>query len=96
MKKIFVIVISTLVLTGCTRETSPIRLNQVGFATQQEKTATIVMDEPVSVFILNENSDTVWTGVPEVTLPNPISGKPCQIVDFSDLQEPGTYTSNFH
>jgi len=58
----------------------------------QEMTATIVMDEPVSVYILNEKNDTVWTGVPAVTMPNPISGKICQIVDFSALEEPGTYT----
>ena len=92
MKKIFVIVISTLVLIGCTKETSPIRLNQVGFAPNQEKTATIVMDEPVSAFILNEIGDTVWIGVSEDTLQNPISGKTCQIVDFSALETPGAYT----
>ena len=81
------------VLTGCSRQpVSPIRLNQVGFAPNQEKTATIVIDEPVSAFILNENNDTVWKGVSAETMQNPISGKHCQIVDFSDLQEPGTYT----
>lgn len=92
MKKIFVIVISTLVLIGCTKAPSPIRLNQVGFAPNQEKTATIVLDEPVSVCILNADGDTVWTGVPAETKANPISGKTCQLVDFSALTTPGTYT----
>jgi len=74
-------------------DNGPIRLNQVGYSPMQEMTATIVMDEPVKeVFILNEKGDTVWIGVPAVTLPNPISGKTCQIVDFSALDTPGTYT----
>ena len=63
----------------------------------QEMTATIILDEPVAntsthVFITNAHNDTVWTGVPAVSLCNPISGKPCQIVDFSALDTVGTYT----
>ena len=92
MRKIFVIVISTLVLIGCTKQPSLIRLNQVGYAPQQEKTATIVFDEPITVFILNEQGDTVWTGVPFEKKANPISGKSCQIVDFSSLTTPCEYT----
>ena len=73
-------------------DNGPIRLNQVGYAPEQEKTATIVMNEPVSVFILNENGDTVWTGNPSPITHNPLSQKPCQIVDFSALKTPGEYT----
>lgn len=83
--------------TGCKHNASSnIRLNQLGFAPLQEMTATIVLDEPAtdatSVVIVNENGDTVWEGVPAVSLCNPISGKPCQIVDFSALDTVGTYT----
>ena len=83
--------------TGCKHNASSnIRLNQLGFAPLQEMTATIVLDEPAtdatSVVIVNENGDTVWKGVPAVSLCNPISGKPCQIVDFSALDTVGTYT----
>ena len=83
--------------TGCKHNASSnIRLNQLGFAPLQEMTATIVLDEPAtdatSVIIVNQNGDTVWEGVPAVSLCNPISGKPCQIVDFSALDTVGTYT----
>ena len=93
MKKILVIVISTFVLIGCSKETSSIRLNQVGFAPNQEKTATIVTDEPISASILTAQGDTVSITVnlsPLTT--NPISGKSCQIVEFSSLTTPGEYT----
>ena len=93
------------VLSACTHfnpDNGPIRLNQVGFAPNQEKTATIVLDDKspyttrhtpyTNVFILNENGDTVWTGNPSPVTHNPVSGKPCQIVDFSELSEPGEYT----
>ena len=90
------------VLVACSHfnpDNGPIRLNQVGFAPEQEKTATIVLDkltadgrEPAVVFILNADQDTVWTGVPSPVTNNPVSGKPCQLVDFSDLQAPGSYT----
>ena len=85
---------------GCKQSaTSPIRLNQVGFAPQQEKTATIIVDDPkaqgqqpITVFILNENQDTVWHGEASEITNNPVSGKPCRIVDFSDLTDCGNYT----
>ena len=86
------------VLSACTHfnpDNGPIRLNQVGFAPNQEKTATIVLDDKslyTNVFIFNENGDTVWTGNPSPVTHNPVSGKPCQIVDFSELSEPGEYT----
>lgn len=85
---------------ACNRSNSdngPIRLNQIGFSPLQEKTATIVLPatgnpSPVTaVFILNENQDTVWTGTPSPVTHNPVSGKPRQIVDFSDLTEVGEY-----
>ena len=85
-------------------DNGPIRLNQVGFAPDQEKTATIVisnLQSPISnpqiikssnCYILNIAGDTVWRGEASETMLNPISGKPCQIVDFSDLTAPGEYT----
>ena len=77
-------------------DNGPIRLNQVGFAPDQEKTATVVLTDDQSpitnVFILNENNDTVWTGTPSPVTHNPVSGKPCQLVDFSELKACGEYT----
>ena len=73
----------------------PIRMNQVGFAPYQEKTATIDVDSltaaPCEVFVLNADGDTVWSGAASETMPNPVSGKPRQIVDFSDLTTVGEY-----
>ena len=73
------------VLTGCQKQpVSPIRLNQVGFSPKQEKTATVVTDEPILVHILNAKGDTVLTATSQElkAKENPISGKHCQIVDF--------------
>ena len=68
-------------------DNGPIRLNQVGFAPHQEKTATIIVDSlnaaPCEVYIL-QSADTVWRGVASDTKLNPVSGKPCQLVDFSE------------
>ena len=87
------------ILASCSHhnpDNGPIRLNQLGFAPDQEMTATIVLDDPQSpvtdCYILNAAGDTVWTGVPAVTMPNPISGKLCQIIDFSALDQVGDYT----
>ena len=102
MRKSLIFVLCSLLVVGCKQtaeqQTSPIRLNQVGYAPLQEMTATIVLPdstvdaEATSVVITNADNDTVWTGVPAVTLTNPISGKRCQIVNFSALDEEGEYT----
>lgn len=77
-------------------DNGPIRLNQVGFAPHQEKTATIVLSNlqsPISnCYIANIAGDTVWRGQASKTMLNPVSGKPCQMVDFSDLTACGDYT----
>ena len=103
MRKIsvFCILSALAVLSSCTHYTNPdngpIRLNQLGFAPEQEKTATITLsDERLAVsevFVLTENGDTIplSSHLSPVIL-NPISGKPCQLVDFSELREPGVYT----
>jgi len=94
---------------SCQRAVDPqIRLNQVGFAPNQEKTATIDVDSlnavPCEVFILKQpqttsndlkqpqTPDTVWHGFASATMVNPVSGKFRQIIDFSDITEIGEYT----
>ncbi len=90
-------------LSACQRPKEQlIRLNQVGYAPLQEKTATIDVDSlnaaPCEVFIVkcpmtnDQCLDTVWRGVASETMANPVSGKRCQIVDFSALEEVGEYT----
>ena len=81
--------------TGCSHYSpnpSPVRMNQLGFSPQQEKTATIVSEEKVQVCILNEARDTVWRGEASEGQLNPLSCKRCRIVDFSELTVPGNYT----
>ena len=77
-------------------DNGPIRLNQVGFAPHQEKTATIdisnLKSQISNYYILNIAGDTVWRGQASETMLNPVSGKPCQMVDFSDLTACGDYT----
>ena len=97
MKKlVFCLLSFVFCLTGCRHQpTLEIRLNQVGFAPQQEKTATIDVAskdaKPCEVAIVNANGETVWQGQASATILNPVSGKPRQIVDFSDLTEEGDY-----
>ena len=98
MKKLFFFLFGACALMGCKHSlsTPEIRLNQVGFHPQQEKTATIDVCStdaaPSSVLILSEAGDTVWTGIASSTMLNSVSGKPRQLVDFSSLTTPGTYT----
>lgn len=98
MKKIFLFLTCACTLMGCKHSlsSSEIRINQVGFAPEQEKTATIDVcaadAAPCAVAILSESGDTVWTGMASATMLNPVSGKPRQLVDFSTLTTPGTYT----
>ena len=81
-----------ILLAACKQTTtSPIRLNQVGYRPMQEKTATIMLDEPITACILNADGDTVWTAQTDVRLTNPVSGKACRMVDFSALKESGEY-----
>jgi len=86
-----------ILLTGC-KHSAPyqVRVNQVGFAPAQEKTATIdvccAKAEPCDVTILDAEGKAVWSGKASETMLNPVSGKPRQIVDFSELTEVGEYT----
>lgn len=100
MRKSLLFVLCSLLFVACNKnsESNPIRLNQVGYSPLQEMTATVVLPDncmdadATTAVITNENNDTVWTGVPAVTLTNPISGKRCQIINFSALEEEGEYT----
>ena len=97
-KKSLFFVLCALLFMACNRcgNNGPIRMNQVGFAPEQEKTATIDVDSlkaaPCEVVILNAAGDTVWSGMASETMVNPVSGKFRQIVDFSELQETGEYS----
>ncbi len=86
-----------LLLAGCSQAPElQVRLNQVGFRPLQEKTATIDVPSadaaPCEVVIFDADHNTVWSGNASATMLNPVSGKPRQLVNFSDLTAEGTYT----
>ena len=96
MKRTVFYIMCAALWISCQRAVDPqIRLNQVGFAPNQEKTATIDVDSlnaaPCEVTILNAAGDTAWSGLASETMINPVSGKYRQIVDFSALTEVGEY-----
>ena len=97
MKNLYSLLCACALFVGC-KPSAPlqVRINQVGFAPEQEKTATIDVPspdaQPCAVAVIDAAGDTVWQGTASATMLNPVSGKPRQIVDFSSLSLPGTYT----
>ncbi len=98
MKKISVIIPSLLlVATACTKEAAPegqpIAVNQVGYYPQAEKVAVIEKEGQSENYKLTDLSGkTVWEGKAVRQSTSPWSGKVRDIVDFSAVTEPGTYT----
>lgn len=99
MKRFQIVLFSVCtLLAGCKQTASnpEIRINQVGFAPDQEKTATIDVcspdAKPCYVAITNNDSELLWHGVASEKVLNPVSGKPRQIIDFTYFDKPGTYT----
>ena len=99
MKKSTVILAFACILfAGCKQTASnlEVRLNQVGFRPLQEKTSTIIGgisgESRWNVDIVSAQGDVVWQGKASETMLNPVSGKPCCVVDFSDLTTEGEYT----
>ncbi len=99
MKKSTVIITFACILfAGCKQTASnlEVRLNQVGFRPLQEKTSTIIEgksgESRWNVDIVSAQGDVVWQGKASETMLNPVSGKPCCVVDFSDLTTEGEYT----
>ena len=99
MKKSTVIITFACILfAGCKQTASnlEVRLNQVGFRPLQEKTSTIIGgisgESRGNVDIVSAQGDVVWQGKASETMLNPVSGKPCCVVDFSDLTTEGEYT----
>ena len=71
-----------------------IRINQVGFYPNQEKTLTLEQTNKcgkVEIFIAGTDQK-VWEGTELRSAVSPWSGKERRIFDFSEITEPGTYT----
>ena len=81
---------------ACSTPSNPenIRINQVGFYPDQEKTLTLEQDNQCKkVEIYKADTDEkVWEGEALRTATSPWSGKERRVFDFSEITEPGTYT----
>ena len=74
-------------------EGQPIAVNQVGYYPQCEKVAVIESDGITDSYKLTDQSGkTVWEGKAVRQSTSPWSGKLRDIVDFSTVTTPGTYT----
>lgn len=74
-------------------EGQPIAVNQVGYYPQCEKVAVIESDGITDSYKLTDQSGkTVWEGKSVRQSTSPWSGKQRDIVDFSTVTTPGTYT----
>ena len=81
---------------ACSQPSNPenIRINQVGFYPDQEKTLTLEQTnkcEKVEIY-KSGTDEKVWEGAALRTAVSPWSGKERRIFDFSEITEPGTYT----
>lgn len=72
-----------------------IRVNQVGFTPEAEKTASIEVEsvdaKPQKVSIVDGKGKIVWKGKTANTVKSPFSDKARQIVNFSDFKKAGRY-----
>ena len=74
-------------------EGQPIAVNQVGYYPQAEKVAVVEKEGQAENYKLTDLSGkTVWEGKAARQSTSPWSGKVRDIVDFSAVTEPGTYT----
>lgn len=94
MKKLFASVFATLLSMSVAfaQEHNPIKVNQVGYYPNQEKTASVEKEAIVKKYVLtNADGKKVWSGKAVRTAVSPWSGKERAIIDFSSVTEPGEY-----
>lgn len=94
-------------LYGAVKPWSDVRINQLGYAPKSSKIATYATAEaktPVSFRVLDNSGEVVYEGTGKFVNGEPIhnaelskgyyadSGEYCQLLDFSEVNKPGTYT----
>ena len=81
-----------LLSTSCTSAQS-IKVNQVGYYPSETKVAVIEPTVTAKSFVLKDaKGKKVWAGKAVRTSVSPFTQKVRQIVDFSTVKTPGTYT----
>lgn len=75
------------------QEHNPIKVNQVGYYPNQEKTAAIEKEAAAKTYTLtNDKGKVVWKGKAMRRATSSWSGKEREIIDFSSVTVPGEYT----
>ena len=92
LKGMFICAVAAAVVCSCTTKTDSIRINQVGFYPEQEKTLTLEPENRCRTVQIYKEGTLVWEGEALREASSPWSGKVRRIFDFSELTEPGTYT----
>ena len=91
MKKTLLTLVAASALTATAQ--NPIKVNQVGYYVNESKVAVVEPTGKSSNFILKDhNGRKVWSGKAVRTLKSPFNDKVRQVVDFSTVTKPGTYT----
>lgn len=92
-----VILTAMALLTAVTMPASsvknPIKVNQVGYLTHENKIATIEPEAKTKSFLIrDQEGKTVWRTKHATTKKSPFSSKIRQEIDFSSITKPGRYT----
>lgn len=91
MKKI--LLAASMLGAYASADAQSIKVNQVGYYPSEIKVAVIEPTNTAKAFILKDaNGKKVWAGKAVRTSVSPFTQKERQIVDFSSVKTPGTYT----
>ena len=84
---------ATSAMISCSTDADNIKVNQVGFYPQQEKTFTLESGNPSETVSIHraETGEKVWEGKALYSAVSPWSGKVRKVFDFSEITEPGKY-----
>lgn len=83
----------TAVTMSASSEKNPIKVNQVGYLTHENKIATIEPEAKTKSFLIrDQEGKTVWRTKHATTKKSPFSSKIRQEIDFSSITKPGRYT----
>lgn len=93
MRTFSTIILSAVASLALAQNPNPIKVNQVGYYPNQEKTAAIEQNGYAKKYKLQNaaTKKTVWQGKALRTAKSPWSGKERAIVDFSSVNKPGEY-----